>query len=165
MELSQTRLAIQRKGNLMMPESNDPLQELESELQKELKERDREPSGDEGSGILPSGQARIGVLMRLLSAVKDEKEYRQQLLTSDFIDDEEADRVAAAIAEANRYGLSLTPIIDWCAARCSVNKHGHGKSRAVLGIEGLTHSTFTTLGRNYRDREKQQEGEKSSERL
>lgn len=133
---------------------DDVLSKLEEELKKELKDRDRESTESDGSGILPSGQQRAGVLMRLLSAIKDEAEYRQQLLTSDFIDDEEADRVAAAIAEANRYGLSLGPIIDWCAARCSVNKQGHGKSRAVLGIEGLTHSTFTTMGRNGRDHDK-----------
>lgn len=135
--------------------NQDTLTALEAELAKELKERERE-GPHEGTGVTASGQARVGVLMRLLSAVKDEKEYRQQLLTSDFIDDEEADRVAAAIAEARRYGLSLDPIIDWCAARCSVNKQGHGKSRAVLGIEGLTHSTFTTLGQRTKDKEQPQ---------
>jgi len=144
----------------MTTERNDPLDALEQELMKELQGKNREKKSDEGSGVLPSGQARIGVLMRLLSAIKDEKEYRQQLLTSDFIDDEEADRVAAAVAEASRYGLSLTPIIDWCAARCSVNKTGHGKSRAVLGIEGLTHSTFTTIGRGNYDKK----GDKGEEK-
>lgn len=141
-------------------ENRDPLDVIEEELRKDLQGREREEPGGEGTGVLPSGQARVGVLMRLLSAIRDEKEYRQQLLTSDFIDDEEADRAAAAVAEANRYGLSLTPIIDWCAARCSVNKGGHGKSRVVLGVEGLTHSTFTTLGRRDRDKEKQTKEER-----
>lgn len=129
-------------------QTDDSLDALEAALQEELATRQREDTGGETNAIGESGKQRTGVLLRLLSAIQDEKEYRQQLLTSDFVDDEEADRVAAAFTEANRYGLSLTPVIDWCAARCSVNKQGHGKSRAVLGIEGLTHSTFSVFGRN-----------------
>lgn len=125
--------------------TDDTLDTLQTELEKELQNREREDIAGDTNAVSVRNQARIGVLMRLLTAVQDEKEYRQQLLTSDFIDDEEADRVTAAINEANRYGLSLAPIMDWCACRCSVNKSGHGKSRSVLGIEGLTHSTFTTF--------------------
>jgi len=125
--------------------SEDLLTKLQEELENSLakKPRDEDPEMT-GSGIMPDGQARIGVLLRILTAVQEEKEYRQALILSDFLDDDEADRVAAAIEERRRYGCSIAPVLDWCAARCGVNKIGHGKSRATLAIEGLTHSTFTT---------------------
>lgn len=137
--------------------SDDAIVEIEKELEKELLKRNRdEDPAVSGSGILPDGQVRIGVLLRLLTAVQEEKEYRQALITSDFLDDDEADRVAAAIEERRRYGLSITPILDWCAARCGVNKT-HGKSRATLAVEGLTHSTFTTNSPNKNQKNKEKE--------
>lgn len=120
------------------------LGDLEKQAQKELLERRREDTDDGGSAVSVDNKNRTGVLLRLLTAIESEKEYRQALLTASFKDDEEADRAAAAISEAKRFGLSLDPILDWAAARCGVSQHGHGKSRAELGIEGLTHSTFTT---------------------
>jgi len=130
--------------------------QIEKEIQLELLKRNRDGSGQdgggqiEGSGLMPDAtQARLSVLVQLLTAVKEEKEYRQALLTGDFLDDDEADRVAAAIEERRRYGLSLLPIVDWVSARCGVNRE-HGKSRVALSIEGLTHSTFTTQNRSYK---------------
>lgn len=134
--------------------SDEALLDIEKELEKELlkRHRDDEPATT-GSGISPDGTARVGVLIKLLTAVKED-EYRQALIMSDFLDDDEADRVAAAIEERRRYGLSIAPVLDWCAARCGVNKIAHGKSRATLAIEGLTHSTFTTnsSSRNKKDK-------------
>ena len=124
-----------------MENQKDDFDLLSLELEKELMNRQRDDSGD-ANAVSTSNQARIGVLMRLLTAVQDEKEYRQALITADFLDDEEADRVSSAVTEANRYGLPLAPIMDHIASRCAVNKAGHGKSRVVLSIEGLTHSTF-----------------------
>jgi len=125
--------------------------EIELELLKRKRDGDKSDDGQHisGDGLMPDAtQARLSVLVQLLTAIKEEKEYRQALLTGDFLDDDEADRVAAAIEERRRYGLSLLPIVDWVSARCGVNK-AHGKSRVALSIEGLTHSTFTTQNRSY----------------
>ena len=125
--------------------SDEILSEIEKELEKELLKRTNgDTPATTGSGISPDGQARIGVLVRLLTAVKDDEDYRQILLLADFLDDDEADRVTAALEERRRYGCSITPILDWVSARCGVNKISHGKSRATLGVEGLTHTTLTT---------------------
>lgn len=136
-------------------------EEIEKELQKELLKRskDNEPATT-GSGISPDGQARIGVLIRLLTAIKDDEDYRQALILSDFLDDDEADRVSAAIEERRRYGISIAPVLDWCAARCAVNKGGHGKSRSQLSIEGLTHtSLYTNISgmKNKKDKNKKED--------
>ena len=127
----------------------DPLEDLELEIQKELRNSNREDgSGGDSNAVSAANQARMGVLLRMLSTIKDEQDYRQLVLLADFLDDEEADRVAAAITEARRYGLSLDPILDWVTARCAVNKLGHGKSRVAIAVEGLTHSTFTSYRRD-----------------
>lgn len=126
------------------------LDRIEKELELELLKRKRDGNQVEVSGIMPDQQQqRLSVLVQILTAVKEENEYRQALLTGDFLDDDEADRVAAAIEERRRYGLSIVPIIDWCAARCGVNKMHGLKSRVGTGVEGLTHSTFTTQNRSY----------------
>ena len=128
----------------------DDMDALERDIEKELKGRKRE-NEDDGAAILEgTDKARMGVLLRLLTAVQDSNEYRQAILTASLKNDEEADRLAAAITEAKRYDLSLDPILDWMASRCAVDVHGHGESRAQLGIKGLTHSTFTSM--RYQDK-------------
>ncbi len=103
------------------------------------------PKDDEGdNNAISGGQSnRQGVLKSLLTVEQKEENYRQTLLTADYIDDEEADRVTGAISEALRYGLSLAPILDWVTNRCSVNK-AHGKSRVQVAIEGLTRTQIDT---------------------
>ena len=140
--------------------SDDLFQEIEKELGKELINRQRDGESQlPGDGVSPDAtQQRLSVLLQLLTAVKEEKEYRQALLTGDFLDDDEADRVAAAIEERRRYGLSVIPILDWVSARCGVNQ-AHGKSRVALSIEGLTHSSFMTNSRGYDKKKKDKEEE------
>lgn len=132
---------------------NNSFSNIEQELQKELINRDREgsQSGD-SSAMMAAREQRMSVLLRTITAVKEENDYRQLIIMADFLDDEEADRVAAAITEARRYGLSLDPILDWVTARCGVNKAGHGKNRVTAAIEGLTHSTFTTVNQEQQKR-------------
>ena len=140
--------------------SDDLFQEIEKELGKELVNRQREGESQvPGDGVAPDNtQHRLSVLLQLLTAVKEEKEYRQALLTGDFLDDDEADRVAAAIEERRRYGLTVIPILDWVSARCGVNR-AHGKSRVALSIEGLTHSSFMTNNQSYDKRKKKDKEE------
>ena len=139
----------------MVEPMSDNLGELQKEVEKQLVNSDREADASDSSTISDSNKQRMSVLLKLLTAIQDEKEYRQQLLMADFIDDEEADRVAAALAEAKRYQLGLSPILDWVIARCAVNKDGHGKSRSVLSVEGLTHSSFSVLGGKGKKAEKE----------
>jgi hypothetical protein len=94
------------------------------------------------SSIATMAKSYQGVLQKLATAVlkKEEvQEYRQILLLADYLSTEEADRVTAAIAEALRYGLSLTPILDWITNRCAV-----GGGRANLIKEIMTHQVITT---------------------
>jgi len=94
------------------------------------------------SSIATMAKSGLGVLQKLATAVlrKEEiQEYRQILLLADYLSTEEADRVSAAIAETLRYGLSLTPILDWITNRCAVRG-----GRANLIREILTHQIITT---------------------
>ena len=81
-----------------------------------------------------------GVLHRLLTAIVEDKEYRQELKTAFFLSTQEADKVVAAINERKRYGCSLTPIIDWLLAR-SAGVHG---SRVKDILQALSSTTFNT---------------------
>lgn len=143
-------------------ENKDDFETLEKEIEKELMNRNRDDnSGGDSNAISSANQARTGVLLRLLTAVKEEKEYRQAVLMADFMNVEEADRVSAALTEARRYGLSLDPIIDWIAARSAVIG-SDGVNRARLVQQGLTHSTFTRFnigGKNKREADKNVERE------
>lgn len=133
-------------------DNNEKYDALEKEIVKELANRDRDNSGGESSAIMESQQQRMSVLLRTITAIKDDNEFRQLLLLADFLDDEEAETVAAAITEAQRYGASLGPILNYVTAKCAVNKNRHGKSRVAQVIEGLTHSTFTTVNQGQNKR-------------
>ena len=61
---------------------------LRQELEKELLTRKREDDGTESSTLAADRQARVGVLLKILTAVQEEKDYRQAILLGDFIDDE-----------------------------------------------------------------------------
>jgi len=63
---------------------------------------------------------KLGVLQRLVTAVKEDDEYRQILLTASFDSKHEAQMAADAIEERKRYGVSIRPILDRIIAQCSV---------------------------------------------
>lgn len=93
-------------------------------------------------GIFTRGlsNAQSGVLQRAMTAEIKDADYRQELKTAFFLSTEESDNVVAAINEADRYGCSLKPIVDWLIAR-SAGIHG-GRLRAIF--ETISHTTFTT---------------------
>ncbi len=82
---------------------------------------------------------KLGVLQRIVTAVIEDKEYRQVLLTAAFDNKQEALLCADAIAECKRYGVSIEPLIDRVIAQCSVKS---GRVNTVL--EALTHYTLNT---------------------
>lgn len=98
---------------------------------------------DEVMGITGSDstgqQAKLGVLQRIITAVIDDKHYRQILLTAAFDDKHEAMLAADAIAERQRYGVPITPIVDRILAQCAV-----GSNRVERVLTALTHYTLNT---------------------
>ena len=81
-----------------------------------------------------------GVLQRAMTAELKDEDYRQELKTAFLLSVEESDKVVAAINEADRYGCSIKPIVDWLIGR-SAGVNG-GRLRAIL--ETISHTTFTT---------------------
>jgi len=93
-------------------------------------------------GILTTGlsPAQSGVLQRSMTAISKDADYRQELKTAFFLSTDETDKVVAAINEADRYGCSLKPIVDWLIARSA----GVGGGRLKAIFETISHTTFTT---------------------
>jgi len=97
-------------------------------------------SRDDGIFTRGLSQSQSGVLQRAMTAEIKDSDYRQELKTAFFLSTDESDRVVAAINEADRYGCSLKPIVDWLIGR-SAGVHG-GRLRAIF--ETISHTTFTT---------------------
>lgn len=96
----------------------------------------------------PGGQS---LLHRVISAIKDNKDYRQELKIALFSSSDEADNAVAALEECFELGMNSTPIIDQIIARSSGQNH----DLLFEVLRTLTHTTFTT---NY------QKGQKSERR-
>ena len=85
----------------------------------------------------PQGQS---LLHRVITAIKDNKEYRQELKTALFASADEADEAVSALDECFVLGMDPTPIINQIIARSA------GKNHDLLyeALRTLTHTTFTT---------------------
>jgi len=87
------------------------------------------------------------LLHRVITAERDNKNYRQELKTALFVSSDEADEAVSALDECFALGMDPTPIIDQIIARSA------GKNHDLLyeALRTLTHTTFTTnyqKGRN-----------------
>ena len=80
------------------------------------------------------------LLHRVISAIKDNKDYRQELKTALFATSDEADEAVSALDECFVLGMDPTPIINQIIARSA------GKNHDLLyeALRTLTHTTFTT---------------------
>jgi len=80
------------------------------------------------------------LLHRVISAVSNNKDYRNELKTALWASSDEADMAVAAIWECDELGMDPTPIIDQIIARSA------GRNHELLyeALRTLTHSTFTT---------------------
>ena len=80
------------------------------------------------------------LLHRVISAEKDNKNYRQELKTALFATSDEADEAVSALSECTVLGMDPTPIIDQIIARSA------GKNHDLLyeALRTLTHTSFTT---------------------
>jgi len=84
-------------------------------------------------------QQKLGVLQRLVTAVKDRNDYMQIFLTAAFDDKSESNAAADAWAERIRYGVDTTPLLLRIVAQCGI------KSKRVDQIlHALTNYTLNT---------------------
>ena len=80
------------------------------------------------------------LLHRVITAIGDNKDYRQELKTALFATSDEADEAVSALDECFTLGMDPTPIINQIIARSA------GKNHDLLyeALRTLTHTTFTT---------------------
>ena len=80
------------------------------------------------------------LLHRVITAIGDNKDYRQELKTALFATSDEADEAVSALDECFALGMDPTPIINQIIARSA------GKNHDLLyeALKTLTHTTFTT---------------------
>ena len=93
---------------------------------------------ESGADSVMLGQ-KLGVLQRLVTAVLEDKEYRQVLLNAAFDNKHEALLCADAIAECKRYGVNIEWLIDRVIAQCSVKA-----ARVNAVLEAMTKYTLNT---------------------
>ena len=91
-----------------------------------------------GPGSVSAGD-RLGVLQRVVTAVADDKEYRQILLLAAFDNKQEAMLASDAITERQRYGVTIQPILDRLVSQCAVKS---GRVDKVL--HAMTNYTLNT---------------------
>lgn len=124
----------------MEPQDNG--QNIAAEMQKMVLE-DTANTVEElirGSDSMPF-QAKLGVLQRVVTAVLDDKEYRQVLLLAAFDNKQEALLCADAIAECRRYGVPIERIVDRVIAEGSVNSEKMNKVLAAVTSYTLNTNT------------------------
>jgi len=80
------------------------------------------------------------LLHRVITAIGDNKDYRQELKIALFATSDEADEAVSALDECFALGMDSTPIINQIIARSA------GKNHDLLyeALRTLTHTTFTT---------------------
>ena len=81
-----------------------------------------------------------GVLQRLITAVEQSKEYRQELKTGNYSSPRKALQAADAIHECLECGMSIDQVLDEIIAL----KAGQNSALLHEVLEALTHTTFTT---------------------
>jgi hypothetical protein len=101
------------------------------------------------------GPQHQSLLHRVISAEKENANYRQELKVANYGTTDEADDAVSALDECRTLGMDPTPIIDQIMARSS------GKNHDLLyeALRTLTHTSFTT---NYQKQKNEQRNRKSS---
>jgi len=87
-----------------------------------------------------SGPNTQSLLHRAITAVADNKDYRQELKTALFASADEADEAVSALDECFTLGMDPTPIINQIIARSAGQNH----DLLYEALRTLTHTTFTT---------------------
>lgn len=92
-------------------------------------------------------QAQIGVLARMMTAIKQTDDYRQELKTGNWKDDRFAALAVAAIHERLMCGVDITPVVDRIIAESA------GVNSARLQLVANAISSFS-LNSNYGEQKK-----------
>jgi len=127
-----------------MPE--DPgksvIDEIEEMLGKEASERLKEIK--QGDSLFSGGKTQYESVLKILAkaASDPDKDYRQALLLSTFLNRDDATKVVAALDERKRYGADITPVVDLIHAWAAVQGARGGRVQSL--IEGQTHQSITT---------------------
>jgi hypothetical protein len=129
-----------------MEEQNDGektlMGEIEDLMGKEAAERIKEIK--HGDSVLTGGKAGYESVMKILAkaVASPDKDYRQALLLSTFLDRDDATQVVAALDERQRYGVDITPVVNLITAWSAVQGARGGRIDSL--IEGQTHQSITT---------------------
>ena len=93
-------------------------------------------------GIITQGgnNNQAGILQKVITAPVKDTDYRQALKMACYLSTHEIDLVCAAIDERQRYGCSLTPIVDWLVARSAGTNYGLIK----IALDAYSHARITT---------------------
>lgn len=102
--------------------------------------------------ITPQHQS---LLHRVISAIKDNSDYRQELKTALFTSSDEADEAVSALDECFALGMDPTPIINQIIARSAGQNH----DLLYEALRTLTHTSFTT---NYPGNKNEKRNRKSN---
>lgn len=90
------------------------------------------------------------LLHRAITAIGDNKDYRQELKTALFATADEADEAVSALDECFTLGMDPTPIINQIIARSAGQNH----DLLYEALRTLTHTTFTTNYQKSKDNAK-----------
>lgn len=107
-----------------------------------LKELEREDGVITEAVSKTIGRANMGVLLKAMTAVESDKEYRQILKFGNYRTREKARQAVKAIDECRRFGYEdgITAILDDITAQSA----GENMELLRAVFETLTHTTFTT---------------------
>ncbi len=122
-------------GEMTAPETPEQLNVVFKKL-SELK-------GQDGA-IVRMSKEHSGVMSRTLSVPLGDEEYRQVLIITEFLSDDDAQDFVAVIWEDKRYGMPIGPDLDVALARCSVNRKGPRTNRVAQILEAMMHTKITT---------------------
>lgn len=84
-------------------------------------------------------EQRMGVLQRVVTAVRSREDYLQILLLAAFDDKREAMLAADAISERQRYGVDIQPILTRIVAQCAIKSDRVGRV-----LDAMTKYTLNT---------------------
>jgi len=92
-------------------------------------------------GLLTNtGLKNQGVIVRAITAITDDKDYRQEMKVAYFKNSDEADLFTSALEENDALGMSRTPLINQMISRSAGENH----ELLFKALDTITHTTFTT---------------------
>lgn len=125
---------------------NENTLDIVAEVEKKLvrAKLDEKEELQKASGL--AGDTAKGQGSALHKIITISEETRQILAMANFKDDAQAENVAAALIEADRYGCTPNMILDWVVAHCGVASQHMSKTQ--WGVQALTHLEINQPNQN-----------------